>query len=55
MGINVLALQTVVDDIRLGDMFRGIVPFLFCMIACVIILIIFPQIPLVLPGILGGK
>ncbi|MBW1799095.1 MAG: TRAP transporter large permease [Deltaproteobacteria bacterium] len=55
MGINVLALQTVVDDVSLGDMFRGVVPFLLCMILCVIILIIFPQIPLALPNLLGAK
>ncbi|MBW1802535.1 MAG: TRAP transporter large permease [Deltaproteobacteria bacterium] len=55
MGINVLALQTVVDDVSLGDMFRGVVPFLICMIVCVIILIIFPQIPIVLPNLLGGN
>ena len=55
MGINVLALQTVVDDVSLGDMFKGIVPFLIAMIVCVIILIIFPQIPLTLPALLGAK
>jgi TRAP-type C4-dicarboxylate transport system permease large subunit len=55
MGINVLALQTVVDDVSVGDMFRGVVPFLLTMIVCVIILIIFPQIPLALPNLLGAK
>ena len=33
MGINVLALQTVVEDVSLADMFRGVIPFLFGMIA----------------------
>lgn len=55
MGINVLALRTVVDDISLADMFRGVMPFLLVMIFCVIIIIIFPQIPLVLPNLIGGK
>ena len=54
MGINVLALQTVVDDVRLADMFRGVLPFLFAMIACVIILIFFPKIPTFLPDLFRG-
>jgi len=55
MGINVLALQTVVHDVNLADMFRGVMPFLVVMIICVVILIVFPQISLVLPNLLGGK
>jgi len=54
MGINVLALQTVVDDVSLADMFRGVLPFLFAMIACVILLILFPKIPTFLPELLRG-
>ena len=54
MGINVLALQTVVDDVSLADMFRGVLPFLFAMIVCVIILILFPKIPTFLPYLLRG-
>ena len=49
MGINVLALQTVIDDISLADMFRGVMPFLVAMILCVVILIVFPDIVLFLP------
>ncbi len=55
MGINVLALQTVVDDVSLADMFKGIMPFLIAMIVCVIILIAVPAIPLLLPNLLGGR
>lgn len=54
MGINVLALQTVVDDVSLSDMFRGIIPFLFGMIACVIIIIFFPKIATFLPDLIGN-
>ena len=53
MGINVLSLQTVTTDIKLTEMFRGIVPFLMMMIICVIILIIFPEIALFLPKLFG--
>ena len=55
MGINVLALQAVVDDVSLADMFRGVLPFLFAMIACVILLILFPKIPILLPELLKGS
>ncbi|MFH1489822.1 MAG: TRAP transporter large permease subunit, partial [Pseudomonadota bacterium] len=54
MGINVLALQTVVSDVSLADMFRGVIPFLFGMIACVIIIIIFPKIATFLPDLIGS-
>lgn len=55
MGINVLALGTVVHDVSLGDMFTGIIPFLIAMIVCVIILVAVPHVPLFLPNILGAK
>jgi tripartite ATP-independent transporter DctM subunit len=54
MGINVLALQTVTQDISLTVMFRGVIPFLIAMIACVAILTIFPDIALFLPNLFGG-
>ncbi|MBW2063488.1 MAG: TRAP transporter large permease subunit [Deltaproteobacteria bacterium] len=53
MGINVLALQTMTRDVSLAEMFRGIVPFLAVMIVCVGILIVFPDIVLLLPNLLG--
>jgi len=52
MGINVLALQTVVDDVSLSDMFRGVMPFLLVMMVCVVIIIIFPQIATILPDLI---
>ncbi|MGD8226286.1 MAG: TRAP transporter large permease subunit [Desulfobacteraceae bacterium] len=54
MGINVLALQTVVKDVSLSDMFRGVLPFLMAMIVCVILIIIFPQIATLLPDLIEG-
>ena len=54
MGINVLALQTVVEDISLTEMFRGVMPFLVAMMVCVVIIIIFPQIATILPNLIEG-
>jgi len=53
MGINVLALQAVTREIPLEEMFRGIIPFLLVMMLCVVILIIFPDVALFLPNLLG--
>ena len=52
MGINVLALQSVVPDIPMEVMFKGVIWFLLDMVICVAILIVFPQIPLILPALL---
>lgn len=49
VGINVFVLKGITDDISLGTIFRGIIPFCFTIIVCLIILIIFPQISLILP------
>ena len=53
MGINVLALRAVVQDVSLGTMFRGTMPFLLAMIICVAILIAFPDFALILPRLFG--
>ena len=53
VGINVYVVfgvaQSVVGGIPLESIFKGIVPFLFAVIAGLIILVIFPQIILILP------
>ena len=53
MGINVLALQAVTEEVNVGVMFRGIFPFLGVMMLCVAILILFPEITLILPRLFG--
>ncbi|MEJ2100586.1 MAG: hypothetical protein P8X68_11485 [Desulfobacterales bacterium] len=49
-----LALQTVVEDISLTEMFRGVMPFLIAKMVCVVIIIIFPQIATILPNLIEG-
>jgi len=53
MGINVLALQAVAEDVPIGAMFRGVLPFLGMMIVCIGILMLFPDIALILPKLFG--
>jgi TRAP-type C4-dicarboxylate transport system permease large subunit len=51
VGMNVFLLSRMVPDIPMRTIFWGALPFFFGMILCVIILTIFPQIALFLPGI----
>jgi tripartite ATP-independent transporter DctM subunit len=50
VGINVFVVKGVAEDVPMGRIFAGIMPFWLAMIACVLILIAFPQIALVLPN-----
>jgi len=52
IGVNVFAIASVAKDVPMQDIFRGMFPFFLCMIACVFLLVIFPQIALHLPNIL---
>jgi tripartite ATP-independent transporter DctM subunit len=51
IGVNVFAIASVAKDVPMETIFRGILPFFLCMIACVILLILFPQIALFLPSL----
>jgi len=50
VGMNVFVLKSIAPDIPLNTMFRGIWIFFACMVVCVILLTIFPQIALFLPA-----
>ena len=52
VGINVYVVYGVAKDIPLEAIFRGVMPFLLALIVCNLLLIIFPQIALFLPGLL---
>jgi tripartite ATP-independent transporter DctM subunit len=52
VGINVYIIKGVAEGVPLETIFRGIFPFLVALIVCTIILIIFPQIALFLPGLM---
>ncbi|PKN28331.1 MAG: C4-dicarboxylate ABC transporter permease [Deltaproteobacteria bacterium HGW-Deltaproteobacteria-21] len=49
VGMNVFALAGV-TEIPLDAIFRGVLPFVAAMIVCVILLVLFPQIALFIPG-----
>lgn len=50
VGINVFIVKSVAPEVRLSDIFRGVLPFWLMMILTLLILITFPQIVLFLPN-----
>jgi TRAP-type C4-dicarboxylate transport system permease large subunit len=52
IGIIVFAVASVAKDVPMETIFKGVIPFVLCMIICVIILAAFPQIALFLPNLL---
>jgi len=53
VGINVFVISGVAKDVPMYTIFRGILPFWFAMLACIILLVIFPHIALFLPIRMG--
>ena len=49
VGVNVFVVKGVAPDVPLNTIFRGIWPFWFAMLLCLVILSIFPEIALFLP------
>ena len=41
-------------DVPMYTIFRGIIPFWFAMVICIVLLLIFPQIVTYLPNTMGG-
>lgn len=52
LGISVYVIKGVARDIPLQAIFKGVVPMIIAMIACVGVLIIFPQLVTILPDLM---
>jgi TRAP-type C4-dicarboxylate transport system permease large subunit len=50
VGVNVFVVKGIADGVPLNMIFRGIWPFWFAMLACIILFLVFPQIVTVLPN-----
>ncbi|HEX6297076.1 MAG TPA: TRAP transporter large permease [Burkholderiales bacterium] len=50
VGINVFVVKGIAEDVPMGRIFAGIMPFWFAMLLCVLILTAFPQIAMILPN-----
>jgi len=54
VGMNVYVLKGVVPDVPLETIFKGIWPFLFAILVCLALIMIFPEIVTFLPDLLRG-
>jgi C4-dicarboxylate transporter, DctM subunit len=53
IGMNVYVVHGIAKEVPMFTIFRGVMPFFIMMILCTVLLIIFPQIALFLPNIMG--
>ncbi len=54
VGLNCFIIQGVSKDIPLGTIYKGALPFTITILVGIVIITIFPQIVLVLPGLMKG-
>jgi tripartite ATP-independent transporter DctM subunit len=52
IGLNVFVVKSMVEDVALGDIFKGIIPFFFASVAGLMLIIYFPIIALLLPNLM---
>jgi tripartite ATP-independent transporter DctM subunit len=55
VGINVYVVYGVTrkEGVTLEDIFKGVFPFMFAIVVCCLMLLAFPQIALLIPGMMG--
>ena len=54
VGMNLFVIQAQVPDVKLGAVYRGILPFLIAPFVLIVLLFMFPQLALWLPKLLYG-
>jgi C4-dicarboxylate transporter DctM subunit len=54
VGMNLFVIQAQAPDVKIGSIYRGILPFLVAPLLLIILLLLFPQIALWLPHVLYG-
>ena len=52
IGINVFVVKSVLEEVPLGEIFKGIVPFFFASLVGLAMIIFIPDIALVLPNLM---
>jgi C4-dicarboxylate transporter DctM subunit len=55
VGLNLFVINTIVPDSTLGEVYKGVCPFLLIMVFFVMFISIFPGTATWLPGMMGGK
>jgi TRAP-type C4-dicarboxylate transport system permease large subunit len=51
VGMNVFIIKGVASDIPLEKIFKGVWPFLFALLACILLLLLFPSLVTFLPDL----
>jgi C4-dicarboxylate transporter DctM subunit len=51
-GLNMWVVKGIVPDVSVGTIYRGVLPFLAAMLVCAGLLMAFPKIALVMPGLM---
>ncbi|MBH0239958.1 TRAP transporter large permease [Methylobrevis albus] len=49
VGLNVFVVKSVAKDVPMSTIFRGVLPFWFAMAACLLLIVVFPQIAVMIP------
>ena len=55
VGLNLFVINTIVPDSKLGEVYRGVWPFIIIMIIFLILLYLFPIMAIWLPGMMVTK
>jgi TRAP-type C4-dicarboxylate transport system permease large subunit len=53
IGLNVFVMQRVAPEVRLSEIFRGVLPFVIICLVLVLLIVAFPQLALWLPSTMG--
>jgi TRAP-type C4-dicarboxylate transport system permease large subunit len=51
IGMNAFVVKSVLPDVRLTDIFRGVVPYIFALITGLLLVYFIPGIAILLPGL----
>ncbi len=54
VGVNVFVVKSIAEDVPMGQIFAGIIPFWIAMGVCLAIIVRFPEIALLLPNTMFG-
>ncbi len=52
IGMNVFVVKSVLPDVRVGAIFRGVTPYIFALVLALVLVLAIPQIATLLPGLM---
>lgn len=54
VGLNVFVVKGVAKDVPMTEIFKGVLPFWFAMLLCLVLIVLFPAIALLIPDTMFG-